>query len=156
MQKLIFTTTLLLIAIVGISQNFVGNAEDIKQIQDKAANFSTYIINGDVESIGQSYTLDAKIFAGNRDIIQGREDIESYWMPRKEYKTTRHVLASHEIKVIGDEAYDYGVYEGTSQGPEGEQFQFRGKYVVVWKKIDGNWLMYLDIWNRSPLNDKEE
>lgn len=51
-----------------------------------------------------------------------------------------------EIKIIGDFVYDYGYYEGSFSLVKGELL-FKGKYVIVWKKIEGDWKIYLDIWN---------
>ena len=50
--------------------------------------------------------------------------------------------------MAGDTAYDFGYYYGTTivEGKEAESW--KGKYVIVWKRVDGDWKMYLDIWNR--------
>jgi ketosteroid isomerase-like protein len=103
-------------------------------------------VNADYDNIAASYTDDAKIFPRNVDIITGQEKIRGYWVLPEGVKTTHHKVTSLEIKVIGDEAYDYGYYEGRSSTAEGES-SWRGKYVIVWKKTDGVWKMYLDIWN---------
>ena len=52
---------------------------------------------------------------------------------------------------VGDVAHDYGRFQiaGETDGtPWGPSF---GKYVVVWRRgADGQWRMYLDMWNRGP------
>jgi ketosteroid isomerase-like protein len=138
------------------SQNYIGPKADIDQILENTRLFSTYVVNQDVESIGMSYTSDAKIFAGNRDIIEGRKLIMDYWTPQGNGKNTHHKITSHEIKVTSDEAYDYGVYEGSTLQSDSTTVDWQGKYVVIWKKDDGKWRMYLDIWNRSPAPEGSE
>ena len=60
----------------------------------------------------------------------------------------QHKVTQPELKIVQTPASIYGYYEGTSQNAKGENFEFSGKYVIVWKKIKGEWKIYLDIWNR--------
>ncbi len=99
--------------------------------------------------IGNSYSTDAKILATGRDIIDGRDRIQQYWTPSGKSKTVYHKFFPEEITVTGDLAYDYGRYEGTTQRPDGEEVSWKGKYVVIWKKVNGEWKIYVDIWNRT-------
>ena len=62
--------------------------------------------------------------------------------------TTYHKITALNIEIIGDTAYDHGYYEGRTLNEDGQETSWRGKYVVVWKKVDDNWKMQLDIWNR--------
>jgi ketosteroid isomerase-like protein len=57
------------------------------------------------------------------------------------------VITPVEIKVNGDFAYDYGYYEGETLFTNGRSSRWIGKYVIVWKKENGKWKIYLDIWN---------
>ena len=93
------------------------------------------------------YTEDAKIFPSNREILEGKE-LSEYWNPStaSSWKTTYHKITPVELKVWGDEAYDYGYYEGTSSNGS-ESSNWKGKYVIIWRKVDSEWKIYLDIWN---------
>jgi len=115
-------------------------------ILKNAEKFSGYVMASDYNNIDASYTRDAKIFPNNMKIVEG-EDIKKYWVLPEGYKTSHHKIFPEEITVIDDTAYDYGYYEGKTINPEGEESSWKGKYVIVWKKEDGNWKMYLDIWN---------
>jgi ketosteroid isomerase-like protein len=54
---------------------------------------------------------------------------------------------------VNDFAYDYGYYSGSSAKTGEESSKFQGKYVIIWKKENNDWKIYLDIWNRiDPLN----
>lgn len=110
--------------------------------------FSQAYMNGDFETIANSYTMDAKIFPNNADIISGRDAIKKRWMSGSGTKVLHHELTPLEIKFFGDYAHDYGYYKGKSQNKDGTVAHWKGKYVVIWKKEDGRWKMYLDIWNR--------
>lgn len=129
------------------SQNFQGNQEDIDLILANIKAFSSAVMSSEYQSIGDAYTDDAKIFPNNREIIKGREAIIRYWTLPEGVQTKYHKITPEEIRIIGNEAYDYGYYEGTTLRADGTEASWKGKYVIIWKKIEDNWKMYLDIWN---------
>ena len=146
-MKKISLISFLFLSWLATSQVYSGEQEDIDHILSNIKDFSAAVMHSDYQSIGSAYTVDAKIFPNNVDIIQGREAIIKYWTLPKGLKTKYHKIIPSEIKVLGDEAYDYGYYEGTTLRANGTESNWKGKYVIVWKKIDQEWKIYLDIWN---------
>lgn len=130
------------------AQHYTGDSKDIQQILENIKAFSSFVMASDYDQIGNSYTEDAKIFPNNKDIITGRKNIINYWALPNGVRTKYHKITPEEIKVIGDEAYDYGYYEGTTVRPNGTTSNWKGKYVIVWRKVNRDWKIYLDIWNR--------
>lgn len=53
-------------------------------------------------------------------------------------------LQTVDVEVSGDTAVETGTLQGMAGGAP-----TMGKYIVVWKKVDGTWL-HRDIWNESP------
>ena len=121
-------------------------AEDL--ILEKIKAFSGYVVAGDAEALGRAYTQDASIFPGGSDILKGRAAIEKYWTPREDRKIVYHKVSPEEIRILHDEAYDYGYYEGRTQKADGTEVSWKGKYVIIWKLEEGEWKIFLDIWNR--------
>ena len=148
MRFIILPFVIFISSIYSFGQTYTGDPEEISNIVKSAKNFSQHIVNADYEKIGDAYTADAKIFPNNTKIIEGREQIIQYWELPEGVRTIAHKTMASEIKIIGDEAYDYGYYEGTTRRANGEEVSWKGKYVIVWKKVEGEWKMYLDIWNR--------
>ncbi|WP_281541015.1 YybH family protein [Maribacter aestuarii] len=145
-----FTTTFFLLLFSSslcFAQEYMGPKKDIDQILKNAKNFSEHIVDSDYEMILDSYTADAKIFPNNMEILTGKEAILKYWTLPESVSISHHKLIPEEIKVIGVEAYDYGYYEGTTKKADGSESSWKGKYVVIWRKEEGQWKMYLDIWN---------
>lgn len=125
--------------------------KDQEVIRRNARLFSKAVVEGDYDFVVNAYTEDGKIFPNNMDILEGPEALRKYWSPPpgKKSGTVYHKLMPEEIKVMGNEAYDYGYYEGKTQRSDGSKVSWRGKYVVVWKEVEPDvWKMYLDIWNR--------
>lgn len=129
------------------SQNYMGAQEDIDMILSNIKDFSKSVMQSNYQSIGLAYTDDAKIFPNNTDIIKGREAIIQYWTLPEGVKTKYHNITPEEIKILGDEAYDYGYYEGITGRADGTESRWKGKYVIIWRKINQEWKIYLDIWN---------
>ncbi len=150
---MIFRKTLFLLSIIlflcfpAYSQTYTGNQKDIDQILQKIENFSEYYMEKDFDKLANAYTADGKILPPGTDIITGREAIKQRWLLPEGVDIPLHKITPTEIKIIGEHAYDLGYYEGKTKRPNGEVFDFQGKYVIVWKKVDGEWKIYLDMWN---------
>ncbi len=147
MVKTSATLILCLLALQLSAQKYVGNEEDINKILHNIKKFSQHVMNSDYDSIALAYTEDGKIFPNNTDIIEGREKVRKRWVLPEGVKTTLHKLSPVEITINGEYAYDYGRYNGITQRKDGTNVPFKGKYVVVWKKVGEDWKIYLDIWN---------
>ncbi|MEM1321912.1 MAG: nuclear transport factor 2 family protein [Bacteroidota bacterium] len=127
---------------------FTGSEEDFEQIMKNIAAFSASYMNGDYQAIVDAYTPQGKIMPNGPRILQGPEALTRYWKPREGYTTLHHKIRPVAIHILGDTAYDYGYYEGSTKNPEGQVSNWQGKYVIIWKKIAEKWLIDIDIWNR--------
>ena len=147
-MKILSIAVFLLISVIQVdAQTYIGESSEIKSILANIEGFSKAVVAGDHQSIGYAYTQDGKIFPGNKKIIAGKEAVTRYWQ-NAVGGIIYHKILPEEIKIIGNEAYDYGYYEGITRRDSGEEISWKGKYVIVWKKVDGDWKIYLDIWNR--------
>ena len=129
------------------AQNYSGDPKEINRILENIKLFSQYYMSRDYDKLAGAYTLDGKILPPDTDIIEGREAIRKRWVLPDGVDIPYHKITPAEIKIIGDYAYDVGYYEGRSKRANGEIQSFKGKYVIIWKKEEGDWKIYLDIWN---------
>jgi ketosteroid isomerase-like protein len=120
---------------------------DKNDILGKIQSFSRAYEQGDYHTIALTYTPDAKIFPNRSDIISGRAAIKEWWRIKDGSKILSHKINPAQINIVGDHAYDYGYYQGQSQAKNGTLSSFQGKYVIVWKKQEDEWKIFLDIWN---------
>ncbi len=126
----------------------VSMSTDKEQIVAASKAFSHSYLKQDYDAITNAYTIDAKIFPNNTDIIQGRKAIKERWSNSSGYTPISHEIISKEIIVLDNTAHDYGYFRGTDKNNDGTETSYKGKYVVVWKKVNNQWKMYLDIWNK--------
>lgn len=123
---------------------------DRAAIEDQGARFSAAYVRGDADAMAALYTPDAVIFPDDSEMIGGRDAIRAFWALAPGERITSHRATPTEIRIEGNHAYDYGVYEisgernGKAWGPS------RGKYVIVWRRAPDGWRMHLDMWNSRP------
>jgi ketosteroid isomerase-like protein/peptidoglycan/xylan/chitin deacetylase (PgdA/CDA1 family) len=128
--------------------SYIGDQKDLEIIFRNIRKFSASYKSGDVESLVNCYTEDAKLFAHRMDIVANSGEISQFWKMPEDMKVLHHLVTPVEIVVSGDTAYDWGYYEGETQSGDGKIVPWSGKYVIVWKKVGGDWKIYLDSWNR--------
>jgi ketosteroid isomerase-like protein len=133
---------------ISFAQNYMGDSTEIVELLKVMDEFSQAVMQSDYQAVANLYSEDAHIFPTGKKIISNREAIEAYWNRGRESKIIYHKILPEEIQVIGNAAYDFGYYEGTTRNADGSEISWRGKYVILWKKVKGNWKMYVDIWNR--------
>jgi uncharacterized protein (TIGR02246 family) len=159
MTRFRFILPLCLLALAGCSVSSAHEVDlartvpdqgEVARIQELSRRFSAAYVAGDIETMVGLYTPDAVIFPGNSEALQGPDAIRRYWTIPAGQRITRHQATPTEIRIDGDHAYDYGVYEiagerdGTAWGPT------PGKYVIVWRRTPQGWRMHLDMWNSRP------
>ena len=102
----------------------------------------------DAAGISQLYTEDGSVMPPNASIGTGRTAIEKVWGGMLSTPGVDLTFAPEQIIVSssGDMALDRGTYRLTMAGSQGSQTD-TGKYVVVWRKIGGEWKAAADIFN---------
>lgn len=130
------------------SQNFEGDENEIQIILDNIKSFSEYYISGNYDALANAYCKEAVILPPGADIIKGREAIKQRWTLPEGVSVPFHKITPTEISIKGSLAYDIGYYEGTTIKRNGDKVNFKGKYIIVWKKEDGDWKIYADAWNQ--------
>ncbi len=93
---------------------------------------------------------DTLLLVPNASPVQGPEVAIETWKSWGELPGVSITFGAQRVEAAasGDLAYDYGAYTfafDTDKGP----FVENGKYIVVWKKIDGAWKIAADIFNSN-------
>ncbi len=86
----------------------------------------------------------------NAPRVDGRGAIRGAWAGMLQLPNVSLTFAPTDIVIAeaGDMAYDIGTYNLGLDGPDG-RIEDKGKYVVVWRKVNGEWRVMADIVNRD-------
>ena len=122
---------------------------DVEAINSLRDEFIALDNAGDAAGLASLYTNDAVLMPPNQAAVTGNQAIESWFQTTFDQFTTEFTVASEELEVVGDWAFDWGAYM-TALTPRagGEPTEDRGKYIVILRKqVDGSWRIAHDIWN---------
>jgi uncharacterized protein (TIGR02246 family) len=102
----------------------------------------------DAAGIAQLYAEDGAVMPPNAPIGKGRTAIQQTWasMMRTPGFDLTFVPEQIIVSSAGDMALDRGTYRLTI-APGGTTQTDTGKYVVVWRKVGGEWKAAADIFN---------
>ena len=157
----LFNQMTLLFALCSISIGFQSCNEKSKEKESKVAGFNLTTAKAEIEAadknfmalfaardsvgLANSYTIDAKFMSAGAPAIVGRANIQT---------DMSHIIKSG---ITGIDIRTEDVF-GTEDliAEEGELTLFVGtksvaveKYIVLWKKEDGSWKMFRDIYNSN-------
>jgi len=117
--------------------------EDITAANEK---FMTAFSAGDAAGMAALYTEDGKLMPPNSDFVSGQEAIQGFWRAIIDMGVKGAKLEILEVEGYGKTAIEVSTY--TMLGEE-EQVLDKGKYIVIWKKVEGEWKLHHDIFNSS-------
>jgi uncharacterized protein (TIGR02246 family) len=98
---------------------------------------------GDLDRLASLYTRDAVALPPDGPLVKGRDNIKQMWGSIAQQIGLKEVrLSTLDFEQAGDTGYEVG--EATLALSSGTAVV---KFVVVWKKEDGQWRLHRDIWN---------
>ena len=98
---------------------------------------------GDLDRLASLYTPDAIALPPDGPVVKGRDNIQQMWGSIAQQIGLKDVrLDTLDFEQAGDNGYEVGEATLTLTGGTAVV-----KFVVVWKKVDGQWRLHRDIWN---------
>ncbi len=121
-----------------------------QEIRDLDKKWVGAVARGDAAMIADFYAPDGVFLTPNAPPAEGPKAIGEAWkglisLPNLSlnYRATRI-----DVAASGDLATAVGTYDLAFSGENG-RVRDEGKYVVVWKKINGEWKVIADIYNSN-------
>ncbi len=101
---------------------------------------------GDAQALAALYTKDGHVMPPNAKVVSGPKALErlfqSFW------EAGDAVIKLKTVEADGSGSVGYEVGEYALSGKTGKVTD-QGKYIVVWKKVNGRWKLYRDIFNSN-------
>ncbi|XP_070563122.1 uncharacterized protein [Ptychodera flava] len=120
---------------------------DIKAILDaKIATISDLYNAGDFTACSELFTEDFALLAPGKGIQEGRDVIPEALKSMKAAGGVKLVSKLQEVNGFGDLAYGWGIY---SLFKEDGSLVTSGKYLHIWKKINGDYYLHRDCSNTN-------
>jgi uncharacterized protein (TIGR02246 family) len=124
-----------------------ASAQSVASIQKLDDAWSAAFNKGDAGAIAAMYAADAYMLPPGHDMVKGRAAIEAFWKGATGQLGNAKLVAVDVAPLGRSAAREIGTFsfETKAQSPQ----PVVGKYVVVWRKIGGQWLLATDIWNTN-------
>jgi ketosteroid isomerase-like protein len=124
------------------------NAEEAElRAADKA--WSDAAGRKDVDAVAGYMADDGETLPPNAPAAKGKEAVKKGWADILALKdlSIKWEPARVEVADSGEIGYTNGMYEMSFTDPKGTKVNDKGKYLEVWKKVDGKWKCYLDMYS---------
>ena len=128
----------------------VDTAGDKQAIRGQVDRWLQLVKAKDAAAIAALYADDGAVMPPNAPIGKGRAAIQQTWASMMQTPGFDLTFVPEQIVISssGDMALDRGTYT-LKVAPAGGTQTDTGKYVVVWRKIDGDWKAVADIFNSN-------
>ncbi len=166
MKKMLSTSALALVISLGVAGTALAqdkgaakgkaagkadkaSSKDEQAVRDADIAWSKAATARDLDGTASFYTEDGAVLPPNAALARGPEAVKKYWssMFGLSNFTIQWEPTEASVARSGDLAYTSGFYTLSFNGTDGKQVSDKGKYVAVWKKVDGKWKAVTDIFN---------
>ncbi|EQC51290.1 DUF4440 domain-containing protein [Bacteriovorax sp. DB6_IX] len=146
MKKIL--TVLLVTGFIG-STVMAGALQDILGVNQKIVDA---VAQGDLDEVVSHYTVDTTFLAPQAPVLTGRDAVKAFYTGALAAGATALELESLSFEKISKRKYiEIGQNKIHFTDPStGASFVQTNKYMVIWKKVRGNWQVYYDAYNALP------
>jgi uncharacterized protein (TIGR02246 family) len=112
--------------------------------------FERAVETGEVDAIAALLAPDVMALPPDGPIVSGKDSVKQLWASAiREHGMKSCRISSDKLDFAGDMASEVGHATMTMAPPGGKAETAKIKFVVVWKRLDGKWLLHRDIWNAA-------
>ncbi|KMZ12420.1 hypothetical protein BHUM_04863c [Candidatus Burkholderia humilis] len=115
-------------------------------IEASNRRFEQAVSRSDAAGIAATYTESAKLLPANDHVVSGRQAVTRFWQNAIDSGLKSIKLTTVEVDARGDTAYEVGKW--SVPGEAGKVYD-AGDYVVIWKRVKGQWKQHRDIWTTN-------
>jgi len=102
---------------------------------------------GDIEKVVATYAPDAVYLPPHHEAVHDQDAIREYLQGPLGRGVSELAFDVTYIKQSGAVAWDVGTYRMMVPQNDGTKKEDHGKYLTVWKRLGGRWLIAADAWS---------
>jgi|SRR5579863_7679503 len=100
---------------------------------------------GDAAAVAAMYTDDAYVLPAGAPMVHGHADIQTFWGQAMQQLGDVKCTAVDVMPIGRTGAREIGTCTFKTKGASPQDGAL--KYAVVWRKVNGQWMLNTDIWN---------
>jgi uncharacterized protein (TIGR02246 family) len=145
MPRLVCRGTLVVVGLLFCAAPAMAQSKAVIQKLNDA--WTAAFNKGDGAAVAAMYAQDAYVLPPGSDMIQGRDKIAAFWNQAAQQMGDVK-LTTIDVQRLGrNAAREIGAVSLKTKGDQPQEIV--GKYAVVWRKINGQWMLATDIWNTN-------
>lgn len=130
-----------LIALLAAAPAFAGDKETIQALDDQ---FSAAATHGDVAALAEMYTPDAILLPPGGAPVHGQDGAKALFADLEKVFDQAKLTAIDVVRLSPDYIREVGTSELHARGAAKTEMT---TYVVVWKRVNGQWKLWTDIFH---------
>lgn len=133
-------TIMVVLLFAGCTQRPQADVEGLRAMRDA---WQSAFEAGDTNALAALYTEDGAVLPPNTETVTGRPAVAAFW---KDFSDSgmEGTIEDTEAYAQGDLGYKRGRY--TMTDADGNVVD-KGKYIEIWRQVDGAWQLHRDIFN---------
>lgn len=140
LRRMLSASLLIAVLLHGTS----ARSDDVRAaVEAGNRTFIAAFLRGDAQAVAELYTEDAEVIAPGAPVARGRSAIAAAWQKAIDSGVKDLTLNTANVESSSDLACETGIVRLVAK----DGGITEGRYVVVWKRTDGKWKLYRDIWN---------
>ena len=130
-------------------QTSVNRADEEKALRETDMSWADAASKKNLESVTSFYTVDATQLPPNAPVVVGPDALKKGWTDIFAMKDLALKWQPTMVQVAdsGEIGYTSGTFTMEFTDPNGVKVSDKGKYLEVWKKVDGKWKCHYDMFS---------
>jgi uncharacterized protein (TIGR02246 family) len=139
-----------MLAFAVIAQGALAQSADERAIRAAGEEWQRALAAHDVDKVVALHTTDAIYMLSHQPVVSGAAAIRAGWTEALKLPNYKVTWNPTKIDVASPRvATEYGTYTDSYTGPDGKTVNDAGNYVTIWHKVNGKWLVAVDVPNTT-------
>jgi ketosteroid isomerase-like protein len=119
---------------------------DLAGLQLSHQEYMAAYNRGNAAGVASLFTQNAQLFPAHTGVVANRQAIQAFWQGTMDLGIRSILLETQEAEAQRESCTEIGRY--TFLGGKGQVLD-TGKYIAIWKKVNGTWFLHRYIWTTS-------